>query len=337
MSNRKPSRRPRKRKLRKVKKRRPSWWERRRMRIYTPAQRRAQARLQRHRLTKWGKLFTTLLTLFCVMLSVVQFFTVREIVMVGVTKYDSGLVTQTFGIEEGENLFFSDTRSGVTAMYAAYPYFSDISVRIQLPETLIVTVEETSPAAAVITEDESWYLVDEHVRALEKTKHIEDINLPTIGGIIAASDVPLGEALPDDETGKIAALRDIMEVLRDEDLIERVGMINLNAMYDICFSLDERLVVRVGDGSDLAYKLRWLPILEDGRIGSNDYAVIDLSDTAQASVLISTADELAEMLVSEGDAEETVITPDQLMGLEEILLDENGEPLEDDASSEEVE
>ncbi len=302
------------------------------MRKYPPHKRRAIKRHRRARWDKFCKFCLTLFTAWCLIVSVAQFFTVQNIRFEGVTRYPVADVAEIFAVDEGSSLFFTNTSKGVDALQKKYPYFSEVKVTRELPQTLVVTVIETTPAAAVPYGDNDWYLVDEQTRVLEKTQHIEGIDLPIVTGMRAPLVVVMGKPLPMDEEGKTPILQNLLDTLKQADMLSRVRRINLNTLYDICFEVDYRIAVRVGDGSDLAHKLRWIPVLlEEGRVGATDIARFDLTDTAQVSVMLLTQEELDSLLEEPAkDAESLLVSPAVLTG-EEPPPERTSETTEDEA------
>ena len=190
-----------------------------------------------------------------------------------------------------------------------------------------VTVTETQAAAAMRNEAGGWYLIDRKARVLESTTRTPTADVPIVAGAIAPAEVEEGTILPHDGQGKVATLRSLMQFLEEQDLIDRVGGINLNAMYDICFELDGRFAVRIGDGSELERKMRWVDVLVNDRLSPSDIAVLDLTDPTQVSTLLITQEELTELIEGDSSGNTTLVSPAKLMNQPEpdFLDEEDGD------------
>ena len=213
------------------------------------------------------------------------FFKVSEIRVEGVSAIPEDGVRERCGIQLQSNILLLDKFSASRNIFAAYPYAREVSIRRQLPNTVIITVTEAVPACVFEHQGMQW-LADRNGRLLESRRPQRDIGLPVVTGVAPLAPV-VGEPVvfSASEEDKRYALFPLLEALEKSGLLEGVGAINAARSYEMSFIYDGRLEVLLGDPKDLEYKLSYVgPSLE--RLEPGQRARLDVSAAVEKNALL---------------------------------------------------
>ena len=109
-------------------------------------------------------------------------FRVSDIQVEGNTHYTDEEIIRAIDIEPGDNLFFFNRFAAFARVYSKLPYIENGSVERQLPNKVIITVEETTALAYLELGEEQWTL-DHNCKVLGKAAAGELESLIPIVGI----------------------------------------------------------------------------------------------------------------------------------------------------------
>lgn len=231
---------------------------------------------RRHRTRGRFRALYTLLSAVLICAAIVGgsivFFRVRTVEVSGASRYTQSEVIAASGIQDGDNLFLINKFSVVPSMFKRLPYLDTIMIRRRLPDTMVITVTECTPAAVLETESGGW-LMDKRTKLLEQAAG----SYPRVIGLTplspAAGDMlALGEAGAADLT----ALKTLLPLLGEYGLSPHVASIDFSEEGRVTFSYDDRLTVYLSVGSDLDYKLRFfVEILS--RLDAADRGIVDMT------------------------------------------------------------
>jgi len=107
-------------------------------------------------------------------LSFTVFFHVNKMEVRGYSIYTEGEVLGVSGVNEGDNLFLINRNKVKEHITQKLPYIGEVSVKISLPNKLIITVHETSIRCAVESPD-GYVLLNEDAKVLGTAASIDDI------------------------------------------------------------------------------------------------------------------------------------------------------------------
>lgn len=213
-----------------------------------------QRRRRRKRRMIFFYTFVILLVLgAAVTLSLTVLFQIDGIRVLGASRYSPDQIVDACGIEQGENLFLAKTKEGQQRIEQSLPYIGSVRISRSLPSTILVEVQEATPAAAVMTE-QGYVLLD------DKEKVLDVVSEPP-AEIRLVKGLPLAEVAP----GKKLAIGDekiekaFQELVKE---IENVGMTHVTVLdftdpYRIQLVCDGRLTYLLGTQADLNLKLRF--------------------------------------------------------------------------------
>ena len=232
---------------------------------------------RKERRARLTKIIAVLLSLVCGVLALTAFFRVEQLEIVGLTRYDTQDVLNTFGIKQGDNLFFCDSLRGQKRLLAQYPYFESVSVERDLPSRMVVTVKEAQPIAAVNSTQGGWFVLDKDCRVLERTDQEGAKDAAEVLGLRTAGAEP-GQTLPAEDPDVLEALKTLANGLDKVGLGGKATLYNLQDLDSIWFLYEERFAVCVGDTKNLDHKLAILQALVTGdQFSPSDKGSINLA------------------------------------------------------------
>ena len=232
---------------------------------------------RKERRARLTKIIAVLLSLVCGVLALTAFFRVEQLEIVGLTRYDTQDVLNTFGIKQGDNLFFCDSLRGQKRLLAQYPYFESVSVERDLPSRMVVTVKEAQPIAAVNSTQGGWFVLDKDCRVLERTDQEGAKDAAEVLGLRTPGAEP-GQTLPAEDPDVLEALKTLANGLDKVGLGGKATLYNLQDLDNIWFLYEERFAVCVGDTKNLDHKLAILQALVTGdQFSPSDKGSINLA------------------------------------------------------------
>lgn len=201
------------------------------------------------------------------------FFTVKHIEVSGMEKYTPWQIREASGIKEGENLLSVGEARISSLIRDHLPYVDKVRVKITLPDTVCIYVEELDVVYAVASEDGQWWLIRSDGRVVDKTNAAEAERYTKLEGF-TLSDPQIGEkalaAEPEPESTDPDAQRppvtvtgaqrlqtaiSIMEFLETNGIIGQVSNIQVENPNDLQLWYGDRFEVLLGDATDLGYKI----------------------------------------------------------------------------------
>ena len=191
------------------------------------------------------------------------------------------------GIRDGENLITIPRREIEKRMEAELPYLKKVTIHLWPPERVIITVEETTPAAALESEGTVWYL-DSSGKLLERVEQNE--GYPAVTGLtLLAPSEGTRLAVSEEEELKAKGLRGLLAALEERELLDQVQFIDLTSGSSVSMGYENRLTVKMGLNDDFGYDLKMLQAAEEQYIRDNwsdsDTGTLDMTKRDGEAVL----------------------------------------------------
>jgi len=248
---------------------------------------------RKNRIRFWIKLILTLV-LFGVMLVLITFlpfFSVDEIEVNGNLHYDAETYINAIEADVGDNGFkfisgsllnilsFRYGRSELNIL-KNYPYVKDVIVRYMIPDRIVIDVIERKPVVLVpyygtyLVMDNEGYIVD-------SVKDPGNEYLPVVKGF-NFDNYEIGHALIVDNPQKIKQLVKLISQIRESDesggytLRDKIVFYDVNDVNNILVTLNEELVINLGDLRDLRYRLDTLKEILKSAI-KNEKGLLDFT------------------------------------------------------------
>lgn len=208
--------------------------------------RRRGRRRNRGRFSLLYKLFSTLLILAAILTGCIVFFRANEIVVSGESRYSAEEIIATTGVEQGQNLFQLDKNGIVRRVLTQLPYIDTISLSRKLPDTLLITVTESKPVAA-LEYNGSWWLMDARGKLLEQGDATLSQGRAWLLGLTPlAPSVGSNLAVEEGQETKLTSLKALLAAMAERDMTGHITeFIDLTSESDIRFGYDGTLTVEV--------------------------------------------------------------------------------------------
>lgn len=244
-------------------------------------------RRQNGRLFRLYIILSALLILGAVVAGSVVFFKAHTFEVEGNQRYSRETLLEASGIRDGENLLTIPRREIEKRMEAELPYLKQVTIHLWPPERVVITVEETEPAAALESEGALWY-INSSGKLLERVERNE--GYPAVAGLtlLAPSEGTL-LAVSEEEELKAKGLRGLLAALEERDLLDQVQSIDLTSGSSVSMGYDNRLTVKMGLNDDFDYDLKMLQAAEEQYIQDNwsdgDTGTLDMTKRDGEAVL----------------------------------------------------
>ena len=214
----------------------------------------ATRRRRRRRRGRFGflyKLLSILLILCAVVAGSIVFFRVSEIKVIGEVVYSDEEIIAASAVEQGDNLFLIRRVPTGRKILDQLPYIREVNLRRMFPDTVVISVTECAPAAALQGTGDSWWLLDRNCKLLEQGGLELAQSYPNVIGLDAlmpAEGDTLAVAL--EESGKADALKQLLGALEDRGMLQQVQSIDLSGTSEIRMAYEGRFSVRLPVYSD---------------------------------------------------------------------------------------
>ncbi|MBE6917030.1 MAG: FtsQ-type POTRA domain-containing protein [Ruminococcaceae bacterium] len=226
-----------------------------------------------------GKLLLRLATVAAIVIAIVLamsvFFKVEYIEVSGVNQYTPWDISEASGIREGDHLM-SFGIAGAAAKIMELPYVKDVRIAIKLPNRVLIEVTEVEVTYAVKAQDDAWWLLSSKGQIVEKAEEGEQeqhtkilgvhVLNPVAGQSAVAQETHEQSTMPDGTTvppvvtsaQQLSVALDITEYLENNGIIGDAQSIDVNDLGDIQIWYGSQYQVKLGDTSQLSYKISFM-------------------------------------------------------------------------------
>ena len=242
------------------------------------------------------KIQAVLIYIICGTMAAASFFPITRVETRGLTHYPEAEVLEAFGVEPGDNMFFSTSFLGAKRLEKLYPYFEDVWVTRELPDKLIVNVTETGTVAAVGAADGGYYLVDEKARVLE---HVTASGTtPRVTGM-NVQEVAIGKTLSSENDGRVETLKTLLTGLKEAGLLDKITGYCMVDITDIYICYEGRVAVHLGSLDQLEQKLHDMTELLANNLSPSDVKKLDLTGLPIIRLIPSDQEEVDRIMRGE--------------------------------------
>lgn len=240
-----------------------------------------------------------------VVLSLLAFLRVRTVSVVGNTRYSVQEIQQATGVTEGNALLMINKTAVASRIKAQLPYIDEVRIGISLPDTVKVEVVELEIAYAVAADDGSYWLINSSGRLVEQLTAKDASEYLTIKGVRICNAAVGGtveikeevikpeqdsteESQDEEEDEELYApaeasakqrmdvALEIIQQLERVDDIRAITSIDVSSIYDLEIWYGTRFQVKLGDNSNLSYKLEYM-VSALSQLESYQSGVLDLT------------------------------------------------------------
>lgn len=222
------------------------------------------------------RLLSVMLTAVVIVVALTLFFKVDRLIVKGNSRYSAEEIIAASGVEQGDNLILLDKYQIARELYTRLPYITDVRVNRVLPDGLRLEVTETTAVLAV-EGNGAWWLVSAGGKIVEATDAPGAQGYLVFAGAMAR-DAAVCEnlMLAEDSPLSAARLQELIDLLNDHGMLERVGQIDVSDPDKLVISYDARFDVEIGYDADFAFKLDCLKAVVD-ELEPNETGIIRMT------------------------------------------------------------
>ena len=228
-----------------------------------------------------GAILTFAVVVIAIVFLMSVFLRISDISVEGNEHYTDEEIINAIDIEQGDNLFFFDRFAAISRVFAKLPYVEEVSLERQLPNKVIVTVQECRALAYIAVGDENW-TIDRSCKVLGKATESELGALIRIEGLNPGT-LLIGERLTsaDGDDAMITFVSDVLYQIQGRDLTRHILGVDFSDPLGARMQYGTRFTIVLGGKSEVNHKFAMLDsVLEQLKEG--DSGIIDVSDGSVA-------------------------------------------------------
>ena len=241
-----------------------------------PASKHGEYKKPRRR-TVSGAILTFAVVVIAIVFLMSVFLRISDIRVEGNEHYTDEEIVNAIDIEQGDNLFFFDRFAAVSRVFAKLPYVEEVSLERQLPDKVIITVQECKALAYIAVGDENW-TIDKSCKVLGKATDSELESLIGVEGLNPGT-LLIGERLTsaDGDEAIISFISDVLYQIQERNLAEHIRRVDFSEELGAKMYYGTRFIVILGGTAEVNHKFAMLEsVLEQLKEG--DTGIINLSD-----------------------------------------------------------
>ena len=242
------------------------------------------------------------IVLVCAFVCAVFFgvFRIRHVTVKGEVPYTAQEVVEAAGIPFGKNLFLTDYDSAIEKISTSLPYTSNIRITKKLPSTVLILVDTAKPVYGVMLPGGTYAITDENLKVLEIGAELTPGTM-MVEGYSGSGVNALGKPLPfgnqaDDESIK-EALAAISSAVNESGM-QGIELINISNPDGIYILYDGRIIIRLGNASDVLKKLSLAQksIEEENKLSTSQYGELNVTAAGRASFMPRDYKDMTELV-----------------------------------------
>lgn len=281
----------------------------------TPEERAIRVKnLKRKRRFRLAIVATAFILLLCLIVSpiiVFAVFRVKTFKVEGASPYTSEQIISASGIQQGKSLIFADLDEAAASIEKTLPYTDNVKLTKKLPNGIIIRLEETSAGFAVEMSGGMYALTNSELKVLELSGEVPEGTAVITGAVPVKAEAGSIISFSAEEEDKTLSL--IKQITRSvaENGMEDINLIDVSEKNNIYLIYQGRIVMQLGDSSDLASKLSLgqRVISQENTIDPAQFGTVNLTVAKKAYFNPSDFNDVSELVkyrenyVAEADGE----------------------------------
>ena len=247
-----------------------------RNRILDRQRKKEKADIRNSRSFGYGYAVLTGVAMFVILiLAFALFFKVDQIRVYGASLYSEEEIISASGFKQGDNLYLFNKYGRIQYMFSSLPYLDRVRIRRKLPDTIVIEVEETTARFAADTE-KAVFLISPEGKIVEEAGEGYDYKGVSRVYGLKMEKAKVGLRLSDLHESGVTALENLVDALKKEGVLEKLGDVDLTEEYDLQFIYEGRFLVRAGMPENLERKAIYLEEVIR-KLGVTDTGSIELA------------------------------------------------------------
>lgn len=199
-------------------------------------------------------LFFLSITIFFLLYT--DFFLINKIEIIGNDYVQDSEILKSSNLEIGMNIFkFNNkkTRNDI----GLHPFVKEASVSRILPDKVALSIVEREVAGVIPFDDGKFLYIDDEGIVVEEAGELKTYNIPLITGLEEISFI-LGNFIEISPNWFRKSILNIIVILRENDLLNKVSEIQLLEDYSIQFYTNGGSVIKIGNDNILEKKIEFV-------------------------------------------------------------------------------
>ncbi len=202
------------------------------------------------------KLLSLVLILAAIGAGCIVFFRVEDIRVEGGSFYSKEEVIAASGVEIGDNLLLINQVRAGRRIVDELPYIDTVNPRLELPSTVVFTLNESAAAGVLEGENGQWWILNSGGKLLEQGNRTLTNKHPAITGLTPLMPaVGRKLAVSVEESAKLDSLKQILFAMEDRGMLPQLQSMDLSGVSEIRMTYAQRFTVRMPMYSDDFYHL----------------------------------------------------------------------------------
>jgi cell division septal protein FtsQ len=203
------------------------------------------------RIIAYVSIITTVIVVGAV-LSLTVLFKTENIYVSGNKYYAEDTIIRLAQVREGDNIFMASMFGNSKAVSDSLPYVKSASINFQLPNSIVINIENAKEAQCIKT-DGMYFKVSEENILLEqvekKPKKLTSLIAPTL------KSTNIGDKVEFKDKSYTKALNNLTECIQKNNYT-KITEINIKSISDISITYDNRIKIKIGLPEAIEYKLK---------------------------------------------------------------------------------
>lgn len=211
----------------------------------SPAKRRAR------RIFAYTSIIAIVLTVGIV-LSLTVLFKTENIYVKGNKYYTNDTIIRLAKVREGDNIFMASMFGDKKAVQDSLPYVKSASINFQLPNSVVINIENATAAYSLKTDGLYYKVSDENIileQVASKPKGLISMIAPSL------KSTKIGDKVEFKDSRYTKALDELSACIQKNNY-KKITEINIKKISDISITYDKRIKIKIGLPESIDYKLR---------------------------------------------------------------------------------
>ena len=233
---------------------------------------------------------------FVAVVCIAVFFGLNKVEIKGNSKYTEEQILKACELSSADNLLTLDLDAVEERIYKACPYISDVSFKIALPSTLIVTVTEDAPSYCTEIYGD-YFLLSEDLRVISKHDLYEDIEILDIPIIYLklpqVERAVAGEKIVFDKNSSYNHTVDFLCSLKEQPIYGSLNCVDATDRYHLTlYANEKRHRIEIGTSDNLDTKLKFVAkVVEEAY---NEFSIVSFNVEKVNAIVVLERDTLFE-------------------------------------------
>ena len=212
------------------------------------------------------------------------FLRVESIEVYGNARYSYDEIVSRIPVEMGQNIVFFDAASAEESIKRSLPYVGEITIKRDLPSTVVVEIEEEVPYFTAALAGEN-YILSSDLKVLEKSGTADPYPGMTALKLGNVKRCIVGEKIEFVDPRVADSVAELYGYFSENNIEKHVTSLDIRSRFDIYFNYSDRFEVYLGDMQNADIKVRFLGGII-AELYPDSKGTIDVSDHTEASVLL---------------------------------------------------